>query len=130
MRQGVLFLVLAAASVVPAAPDVGCGADPATKTLRGVVTYHLIPAKAMRINEIVSDPEPGTSYIGDEGILVELGGIVDVEANWTVVEVEYCKYREPKTISYELLGEQHELIVDYRALSVIVDGDISDYIEQ
>jgi len=104
------------------------GAQDEAKTFRGVVTYHLIPAKVMRVNEIVEDPEPGTSYIGDKSITVTFDDEVDVQANFTVVDVEYHEYDRPRTISYELLGEEYQVTVDYYAESVVVDGDISQYI--
>jgi len=106
------------------------GAEPETRNFRGVVTYHLIPAKVMKVNEIVEDPAPGTSYIGDEGILLELEANVDVRANWTVVDIEYYQYEEPKTISYELFGEGHKITVKYHAERIVVFGDISEYIEE
>lgn len=125
-KELVFFALIAALLVI----GVSHGAEPEVNTFRGVVTYHLIPAKVMRVNEIVEDPEPGTSYIGDEGILVELDGDMDVRANWTVVEIEYYEYEEPKTIEYELFGEEHEVTVNHHAVSVVVDGDILQYIEE
>lgn len=106
------------------------GAEPEILKFRGVVTYHLLPAKVMRVNEIVEDPKPGTSYIGDKGILVELDRNIDVRANWTVVDIEYYRYVEPKTITYELFGEVHKITVNYHAESVNIAGDISEYIEK
>jgi len=127
LKNELVFLAATAALLVI---GVSYGAEPEKNTFLGVVTYHLIPAKVMRVNEIVKDPEPGTSYIGDEGILVELDRDIDVRANWTVVEVEYYEYDEPKTIKYELLGEEHEITVNYHAVSVNVDGDISEHVEE
>lgn len=122
-------LVLFAAAAALLAIGVGYGAELETNNFRGVVTYYLIPAKVMRVNEIVEDPEPGTSYIGDEGILVELDSDIDVRANWSVVEVEYYEYEKPKVIQYELFEEQHEVTVNHHAVRVSIDGDISEYIE-
>ena len=96
----------------------------------GVVTLQLLPAKVMKINEIVEKPEPGTSYIGDTGILVEVEENLEVMANWTVVTVKYLEYEEPKTISYEILSEEHEITVNYYAVSVEVTGDLSEYITE
>ncbi len=124
-KKELVFLAATAALLVF---GVSWGAEP--NKFRGVVTYHLIPAKVMRVNEIVKDPEPGTSYIGDEGILVELDSDLDVTANWTVVEVEYYEYEEPKTIQYELFEEEQEVTVNYHAVSVVIDGDLSEYIEE
>lgn len=58
------FLVAASAVLMGSASQ---GTEPESKYFKGVVTYHLIPAKVIRVNEIVEDPDPGTSYIGDEG---------------------------------------------------------------
>jgi len=121
---------IAAVSGVLFVAGLSYGAEPETRSFRGVVTYHLIPAKVVKVNEIVEDPEPGTSYIGEEGILVDLEADVDVRANWTVVDIEYYRYEEPKTIKYELFGEEHELTVNYHAERIVVDGDISEYIEK
>jgi hypothetical protein len=96
----------------------------------GVVTFQLLPAKVIRINEIVEDPEPGTSYIGDTGILVEVEENPEVMANWTVVTVRYLEYEEAKTIRYEILSEQHEITIKYHAVSVEVTGDLSEYITE
>ena len=96
----------------------------------GVVTFQLLPANVIRINQIIEDPKPGTSYIGDTGILVEVDENPEVMANWTVVTIRYHEYKEPKIISYEILSEQHEITVKYRAVSVEVTGDLSDYISE
>lgn len=127
VKKQLAFLVATSALLVGSAIH---GAEPDSEYFKGVVTYHLIPAKVMRVNEIVEDPEPGTSYIGDNGILLEIDRDMDLRANWTVVEVEYHEYQEPKTIQYELFGEEHEITVNFHALSVAVDGDISEYIEE
>ena len=124
-----VFALLAVTSALLFA-EMSQGMEPEVKKLRGVVTYHLIPAKIMRVNEIVKNPEPGTSYIGSDGILIEYEGNLDVMANWSVVDVEFFRYERPKTIRYNLFGEQHEVDVDYHAKSVVVDGDVSQYIEQ
>ena len=96
----------------------------------GVVTFQLLPAKVMKINEIVENPKPGTSYIGDTGILLEVEENPDVMANWTVVTVKYLEYEKPKTIRYEILSEEHEITVNYHAVSVEVTGDLSEYITE
>ncbi len=96
----------------------------------GVVTYNLIPAKVIKINKIIENPEPGTSYIGEEAILVEAEENPNVMANWTVVSIKYFKYHEPKTIKYEILSEQYEITVNYHAVSVDITGDLSDYIKE
>jgi len=106
------------------------GAEPEVKNFRGVVTYYLIPAKVMQVKAIVKDPEPGTSHIGDEGIVVEVERNLDVRANWTVVDIEYYEYEEPKTINYKLIDKDRKVTVKYRAESVVIDGDISEYIEE
>jgi hypothetical protein len=122
--------MLLAASTVLSIVGTSQGAEPEVKHFRGVVTYHLIPAKVLRVNEIVGDPEPGTSYIGKEGLLVEFEGKLDVMANWSVVDVAYYKYEQPKTIHYKVFGKDYKVTVSYHAQSVIVDGDISRYIKQ
>ena len=95
----------------------------------GVVTYHLIPAKVIKINKIIENPKPGTSYIGEEAILVEVEGSPNVMANWTVVRIKYFRYHKPKTIKYEILSEQHEITVNYHTVSVDITGDLSSYIK-
>lgn len=125
-----LSLCAIAATCTLSLGDTALGGEPETRHFRGVVTLHLIPAKVMRINRIIEDPEPGTSYIGDEGILVELDENVEVRANWTVVDVEYREYPQPREIAYELFGEEHRLTVRYRAVNVELDGDISQHIPQ
>lgn len=128
MLQNIRVLVAAASAVFVIGAS--HGAEPEMKRFRGVVTYHLIPAKVMKVNQIIEDPEPGTSYIGEEGIVLELEANEDLRANWTVVDVEYYRYEEPKIIKYELFGEEHEMTVNYHAERVVVDGDISEYIEE
>jgi len=96
---------------------------------RGVVTFHLIPAKVMKINKIIENPKPGTSYIGDEGILVEIDENPSVMANWSVVTIKYYKYPEPKIIRYKILSEQKVISVNYHAVSIKLDGDLSTYIQ-
>lgn len=127
MKPKQAFLVAITALMVSGASH---GTEPDSENFRGVVTYHLIPANVMRVNEIVEDPEPGASHIGDKGILLEIEGDLDPRANWTVVEVEYLEYPEPKTIQYELFEEEHEIKVNFRALNVAVEGNISEYIEE
>ena len=75
---------------------------------KGVVTFHLLPAKIIKVNEIIENPKPGTSYIGQEGILVELDENPNVMANWTVVKLQYYKYPKPKEIKYEILSEKKQ----------------------
>ena len=96
----------------------------------GVVTLQLLPAKVIKLNQIIEDPEPGTSYIGDTGILMEVEENPEVMANWSVVTVKYLEHKEPKTIRYEILAEQHEITVKYHAVSVEVTGDLSEYISE
>lgn len=55
---------------------------------------------------------------------------MDVMANWTVVNLEYYEYPQPKAIQYKLLQEQHEVTVRYHAVKVDVDGDMSQYVPQ
>jgi hypothetical protein len=96
----------------------------------GVVTMQLLPAKIIRINRIIEEPEPGTSYIGEEGILVEVEENPQVMANWSVVRIRYREYPEPKKITYEILSESYEISVSYHAESVEIIGDLSDYISR
>lgn len=95
---------------------------------RGVVTFQLLPANVLKINKIIENPKPGTSYIGDEGILVRVAENPEVMSNWTVVDIEYYKYHKPKTIKDEILSEQKEITVEYHAVSIFKDGDLSQYI--
>ena len=95
---------------------------------KGVVTFHLLPAKVMKVNKIIENPKPGTSYIGPEGLLVELEENPNVMANWTVVNIKYYKYPTPKIIKYEILSEQKEITVNYHAVKVETEGDLSAYI--
>ncbi len=97
---------------------------------KGVVTFHLIPAKVIKINKIIENPKPGTSYISDDGILVDVEENPNVMANWTVVEIKYFKYHEPKIIKYNILSEQYEITVNHHAVSVAITGDLSRYIEK
>ncbi|PLY01526.1 MAG: hypothetical protein C0624_10255, partial [Desulfuromonas sp.] len=92
-------------------------------------TAHLLPAKVMQVNEIIENPEPGTSPIGEKGILVELDENPEVMANWTVVTLEYYKYPTPKVITYEVLSTQKQITVNYHAVAVKLDGDLSTYIQ-
>lgn len=128
LKKTIAFVIAAIAGLVLVGIDHGAKAD--GDRFKGVVTYHLIPAKMMRVNEIVEDPQPGSSYIGDKGMLFEIDQNMDLRANWTIVQVQYHEYQEPKTIQYELFGEKHEVAVHYRAINVIVDGNISDYIQE
>jgi hypothetical protein len=123
-------LMIAAVCALLATGFLHAGEAARTKTFVGVVTYHVIPAKVIRINRIIEDPDPGTSYIGDESILVELNENVDVMANWTVVEIEYYEYPEPKTIHYEIFSERHSVELSHHACRIEVVGDLSTYIPQ
>lgn len=125
-----LSLCAIAATCAVSGSAVVLGGEPETRTFRGVVTLHLIPAGVMRVNRIVEDPEPGSSYIGDDSILVEIGEDLDVTSNSTVVDVEFREYPEPKVIDYEVFGDAYQVEVEYRALDVQVDGDISQYIPE
>ena len=97
---------------------------------KGVVTLHIIPAKVIRVNEIIENPKPGTSYIGDEGILVEIDENIEMMANWTIVKIEYYQYPKPKIIKYKILSDEAEITVKYRAVKLEVVGDLSSYIKQ
>lgn len=112
-------------------PALGVSAhqDGSVEEFSGVVTFHLIPAKVIRVNRIVEDPAPGTSYIGDESILVEVEADLELLANWTVVDVKYFRYDRPKTIEYEVLSEPNEITVEYHAVDVVISGDLSQYID-
>lgn len=100
------------------------------KEFHGVVTAHLLPAKVMKVNKIIENPKPGTSYIGEESILVELNENPEVMANWTVVKIKYYKYSEPKIIKYKIFSESKQITVNYHAVSVELDGDLSSYIKE
>ncbi len=100
------------------------------KEYRGVVTAHLLPAKVMKINKIIENPKPGTSYIGEGGLLVELDENPNVMANWTVVNIKYYKYPEPKIIKYKIFSEQKEITVNYHAVTIELVGDLSAYIDE
>ncbi len=100
------------------------------KKFRGVVTLQLLPAKAIKINNIVENPKPGNSYIGKKSILVEVDENPNVMVNWSVVNIKYYKYPKPKIIKYEIFSEQKQLTVNYHAVSVKLDGDLSAYIKQ
>ena len=110
--------------------DANASEEMLVQEFSGVVTFHLIPAKVIKINKLIENPKPGTSYIGEEGILVEVEDNPNVMANWTVVSIKYFKYHEPKTIQYEILSEQHEITVNYHAVSLNVIGDLSNYIKE
>jgi hypothetical protein len=108
---------------------VSCSEKEPIQEYRGVVTLQLLPAKVLKINRIIEDPKPGTSPIGEEGLLVEVDQNPDVMANWTVVNVKYRKYDKPKVIQYEILGEPKEVTVQYHAVSIAIDGDMSQYVQ-
>jgi hypothetical protein len=59
-----------------------------------------------------------------------VGDNPNIIANWTVVDVQYYIYAEPKTINYEILSEQKQLNVNYHAVKVTIDGDLSQYIKE
>lgn len=106
------------------------GEERALKEFRGVVTLHLLPARVMQINELIENPEPGTSYIGSDGILFDLDENPDVTANWSIVTVKYYQYEEPKPIRFSISADEDDLItVNYHAVDVVVEGDLSKYIE-
>ena len=109
---------------------VSCSEKKNIKEYRGVVTSHLLPAKVMKVNKIIENPKPGTSYISEEGILVEVKENPNVIANWTVVDIKYYRYQKPKVIKYEILTEQKEITVNYHAVSIVIDGDLSKYIQE
>ena len=96
----------------------------------GVVTLHLIPAKVIKINKIIESPDPGTSFIEEESILVEVKDNPDILANYTVVRTKYFEYHEPKTIKYEILSEQYAITVKYHAERFEIVGDLSQYIKE
>ena len=104
-----------------------CTEEMHLESYKGVVTYHLIPAKVIKINRIIENPTPGTSYISDDGILVEVEENQNFMANWTIVDVRYFKYHQPKTIKYKILSEQYELTVNNHAVRVTITGDMSSY---
>jgi hypothetical protein len=100
------------------------------KDFRGVVTAQLLPAKVLKVNQIIPDPKPGTSPIGEKGLLVEVEENPTVMANWTVVKVRYTEYPEPKIIHYKVLSDEYQITVRYHAVSVVIDGDLSAYLEK
>ena len=97
---------------------------------KGVVTFHLFPAKVMKVNTIVENPKPGSSYIGEESILFELDHNPNVMANWSVVNIKYYKYPTPKIVKYEILSEQKQITVNYHAVEIKVEGDLSAYLQK
>ena len=94
----------------------------------GVVPLRLKPAPVVRVNEIVPDPAPGSSYIGKESVLVQVPGNPDLQANWAVVEIEYTRYPEPKTIRYRIGSEEQEITVRHRAEELRVTGNLKDHL--
>jgi len=105
------------------------GEERALKEFRGVVTLHLLPAKVIQVNELIENPEPDTSYIGSDGILVDLDENPDVTANWSIVTIKYYQYEEPKPIRFSISADEDNLItVNYHAVDVKVEGDLSKYI--
>jgi hypothetical protein len=124
----VLFIMTIATVLVAA--NLSRGEEKNLEDYRGVVTFQLIPAKVLQVNKIIEDPKPGTSYIGEDSILVEVDENPKVMANWTVVNIKYYKYPSPKIIKYKIFSEQKELTVNYHAVSVVIDGDLSKYIQE
>ncbi len=100
------------------------------KNYKGVVTLHLIPAKVIRVNKIIETPKPGTSYIGEENILIEIDKNFEIMSNWTVVTFKYSEYNNPKTIKYKIFDEEKEITIKYHAVDLKADGDMSSYIKQ
>lgn len=127
MKRMVYILIMAS---VWMAGSRASGEEIKLEEYRGVVTYQLLPAKVIKISNIIENPKPGNSYIGNKGILVEVDENPNVMANWSVVNIKYFKYPEPKIIKYEIFSEPKELTVNYHALSVRLDGDLSAYIKQ
>ena len=124
-----LILVLAPVFAFPVT-GLSAGEEHHVEEFTGVVTMQLLPAKVIRVNRIIEEPKPGTSVIGEEGMLVEVEENPQVMANWSVVRVRYREYPQPKKIAYEILSESYEISVSYHAVSVEVIGDLSAYIRQ
>ncbi len=97
---------------------------------KGVVTLYVIPGKFMRVNKIIENPKPGTSYIGEENLLVEFDNSFEVMSNWTVVTFKYSEYSTPKIIKYTIFDEEKEIIVKYHAVDIKAAGDLSAYTTQ
>jgi hypothetical protein len=106
------------------------GEDKEIEEFEGVVTLLNIPAKLIQINKIIENPKPGTSYIADEGIIVEIDEIPEIMANWTVVNVKYYQYLKPKVITYKLFSEESKVTVEYHSVSIDIIGDLSSYIKE
>lgn len=130
MKSTVLMTVSCLVLLAAISSWKGAHAESTSMEFQGVVTYHLLPAKVMQINRIVQDPQPGKSIIGEEAIMVEVEENPDVQANWTVVKVVYSRYPETKIITYELLGEQHQVTVENHAESLEIVGDLSPYLSR
>ena len=94
-----------------------------------MVTLHLLQAKVMQVNELVENPEPGRSHIGSDGILVDLDENPDVRANWSIVTIRYYQYEEPKPVRFSISGEEDLVTVNYHAVDVKIEGNLSRYIE-
>ena len=65
--------------------------------------------------------------IGEKSILADVDENPDVMANWTVARIKYYKYIAPKTITCKFMSEEHTLTVNYHAVNVEIDGDLSGY---
>ena len=116
-------------TLIPLAVNAAAHAEMHLHQFTGVVTMHLIPAKVIKINKIIENPKPGTSYIGEESILVEVKENPDVMANWTVVTIKYFEYPDPQTIKYKILSEQYTVTVKYHAKGLEIIGDLSNYLK-
>ncbi len=127
MKKRLLLIVIACIFLTA---FISCSEERDIQEYRGVVTFHLLPAKVMKVNRIIEDPKPGTSHISDEGILVEVSENPSIVANWTVVDIRYYKYQKPKVIEYEILAEHKKVTVNYHAVSIVIDGDISQYTQE
>ena len=109
----------------------GCSSDQNDKKVyEGVVTMTNIPAKVIQINELIEDPEPGKSYIGEKKMIFEVDEMPEVVTNWTILKVEYIKYPQPKTIKYTILSNEQELKVENKVVSLSIVGDLSTYINK
>ena len=46
------------------------------------------------------------------------------------IRSKYYHYDKPKAIPYKILSEEKEITVNYHAVDLQVDGDLSSYIKQ
>ena len=46
------------------------------------------------------------------------------------MKFKYYRYDKPKTISYKIFSEEKEITVNYHAVDLQMDGDLSSYIEK